>query len=184
VIEGCPSRAPLGASGGAGTVCAVEEAAGGSTSKGPASGPNRWGRPRRRVPRAVVYGLLAVLVLAATTGAELWPFNSWQLFSHLRQPRQTAVAVVVERPSAEERLDPTMLWGEYRSLGHGISRAHGKGQEALGELCDALYAEVVGPVPDATGLRIERTTTVRPSDPGSGNRPRVLDRQVLTSCGG
>jgi hypothetical protein len=138
----------------------------------------------RWVPRVVVYGLFAAIVVTAAFDATLWPLNGWRLFSQMREPRSTAVAVVVEGAGGERRLDASTIWREYRSLGHAVALVGRQGSDGLESLCHVLLSEVGATEPGVSGLRIERTSSRLVDDPDTGElRVEVEQRSVLQRCG-
>jgi hypothetical protein len=124
--------------------------------------------------RPFVAGLVATLVICALAPFNLWPFSSWELFSHLRTDRQTRwEAVAVARTGGERAFPVDSIPRGYRGFAAALTGFSKRSTGQRDASCAAWLREATDLLGMSTRLlRIYRVEWLTSDRRGSRAPPR------------
>jgi hypothetical protein len=111
----------------------------------------------RTVPRLLVLGLLAALLVCGLAGVEWWPFTSWKLYSQVRtDSRVVWEATTVAADGRETVVEPNDLPLGYRHVELLLARFPGYSSEKREDICDAIADGVRDEGEEVVAVRVYR----------------------------
>ena len=138
--------------------------------------------------RAVVYGLLGVLALAAALEAEWWPVSSMRLFSQVRSDSAITwevrlVGPTVDGGRAEEVLDVASLGRAFRGAHHLVPDLAGMPADQRDAVCHA-WAEAAVEAGHLAAVEVRIDRVVRAVPTSEGDTAAERSRTEVLRCAG
>jgi hypothetical protein len=144
----------------------------------PSAGAPAWGG------RVVVYGLVALLAIAAAFDAEWWPVSSMRLFSQVRSDAAVTWEVRLVGPrGSEEVLDVAPLGRSYRGAHHLVPELAAMAPGERDAVCRA-WAEAAAAAGHVAALEVRIDRVVRSVPTSDDDVAEERSRTEAVRCAG